>query len=446
MKFVNTEQIYSYTDKKTNRFNMYCLLVINLLAILTIILNDIGVFSQDKSLIRFTMIELIIANTIPYATYLIHDKIRNEKQSILELSFFRKMIIVISYYTIINLSVVLSFHAVLLMVIPLLIVTQYKNSQRTFVLLLILTLLLVPFVTYGSFFFGIYDANLLKPLAEEEAVDLKNRVDILKNNPIRIIEIFTHYALPRMLCIAAIDYIAFVITRRRIEMINLQVELNNKVNEEIINKSNMQKSIIDDLADVIESRDIETGEHIKRTKKYVSILIDEMKKDDKYKELLSETYCENIINAAPLHDIGKIAVSDVVLCKPGKLTDEEFDKMKLHTTAGGEIINRILNDLGDDEFLKVAYQIAMFHHEKWNGKGYPSNLKENDIPLPARIMAIADVFDALVAERVYKKPIPVVDAINIIIGDSSTHFDPNLIEIFKKCSDKFVYVSKEKIE
>ena len=120
--------------------------------------------------------------------------------------------------------------------------------------------------------------------------------------------------------------------------------------------------------------------------------------------------------------------------------------MKLHTTAGGEIINRILNDLGDDEFLKVAYQIAMFHHEKWNGKGYPSNLKENDIPLPARIMAIADVFDALVAERVYKKPIPVVDAINIIIGDSSTHFDPNLIEIFKKCSDKFVYVSKEKIE
>ena len=178
MKFVNTEQIYSYTEKKTNRFNMYCLLVINLLAILTIILNDIGVFSQDKSLIRFTMIELIIANTIPYATYLIHDQIRNEKQSILELSFFRKMIIVISYYTIINLSVVLSFHAVLLMVIPLLIVTQYKNSQRTFVLLLILTLLLVPFVTYGSFFCGIYDANLLKPLAKEEAVDLKNTVDI----------------------------------------------------------------------------------------------------------------------------------------------------------------------------------------------------------------------------------------------------------------------------
>jgi HD-GYP domain-containing protein (c-di-GMP phosphodiesterase class II) len=168
-----------------------------------------------------------------------------------------------------------------------------------------------------------------------------------------------------------------------------------------------------------------------------------MKKDDKYKDILNDKYCDNIINAAPLHDIGKIVVSDLILCKPGKLTDEEFDKMKIHTTKGGDIIKNILKDLGDEDFLNVAYDVATFHHEKWNGKGYPNNLSGGNIPLPARIMAIADVFDALVAERVYKKPMPVDKAINIIIEEAGTHFDPNLVEIFKTVEDKFIEASKE---
>ena len=119
--------------------------------------------------------------------------------------------------------------------------------------------------------------------------------------------------------------------------------------------------------------------------------------------------------------------------------------MKIHTTKGGEIINNILNDLGDKEFLNVAYDIACFHHEKWNGQGYPNHLSKEEIPLPARIMAIADVFDALVAERVYKKPIPIEDAIEIIIKDSGTHFDPDLVKVFKTVLDDFKSVAKEKL-
>ena len=120
--------------------------------------------------------------------------------------------------------------------------------------------------------------------------------------------------------------------------------------------------------------------------------------------------------------------------------------MKLHTIKGGEIIDSILDDLGDDDFLKIAYEIALYHHEKWNGKGYPKGLKETEIPLPARIMAIADVFDALVAERVYKKPMPIDKAINIIIEDSGTHFDPDLVEIFKDSIDEFKKVAEHKYE
>ncbi len=168
-----------------------------------------------------------------------------------------------------------------------------------------------------------------------------------------------------------------------------------------------------------------------------------MKEKDQYKDYLTPQMCEYIIHAAPLHDIGKIAVSDLILCKPGKLTDEEFDKMKIHTVKGGEIITNILNDLGDKEFLNVAYDVAISHHEKWNGKGYPYGIKEEEIPFPGRIMAIADVFDALVAKRVYKDPMPVDKAIDIIINDAGSHFDPNIVEVFKEVIDDFKKTATE---
>ena len=439
------DYIYLYAEKKANRFNMYCLLTMCFLAFLSIIFNEVGIFTQDKTITRLSMLGLISTDIVPFMIYIIHDKVLKKEKSVLEMPFFKVLIIIFSYFSIIDICIVFSFQAVLLLAIPPLFAAQYKTKRSVFLVLLTITLLSIPFVTYASFFYGIYDANLLKPLTNEEATDavfgIQNRLNIA--TPKRMLEVFFHYVLPRMVCISVIDFIAIIINGRTSNMIFEQVKLNDKVNEEIRKKSEMQKSVIEDLADIIESRDIETGEHIKRTKKYVIILVDAMKKDNKYKDILDDKYCDNIINAAPLHDIGKIVVSDLILCKPGKLTDEEFDKMKVHTTKGGDIIKNILKDLGDEDFLNVAYDVATFHHEKWNGKGYPNNLSGENIPLPARIMAIADVFDALVAERVYKKPMPVDKAINIIIEDAGTHFDPNLVEIFKTVEDKFIEVSKE---
>ena len=436
--------VYKEAERKANKFNIYCLLVMSGLGILALILTLANVFPLDRTTMLVSVLDLVLAASAPYVVYLIHDKIFKNKKSALDKPFFKYLILAIVFMCIFDLSIVLTFQGILLLAIPPLFVCQYRNNKRFFIIVVILSIIMVPISVYGSFFSGVvYDANLMKPLTAEEALDFKNRFEIA--TPKRMFEIFLHYVLPRTIILVAINFITATISKRNAEMIRTQFELSNRVEEEMKSRAHIQSEIILHLADVIESRDIETGEHIKRTRRYVSILAHAMQKTDKYKEILTDDYIQKLEEAAPLHDIGKIVVSDLILCKPGKLTDEEFEKMKIHTTKGGEIIKNILHNIDDKKFLNMAYDVATTHHEKWNGKGYPNGLKEEEIPLSGRIMAVADVFDALVAERVYKKPIPVEDAINIIINDAGTHFDPNIIEIFKKVTVEFKEASQEKL-
>lgn len=440
---MNEEYLNKYALKKSNRFNVYCLLVMSILAIVACIFNELGLFSLDKTVVRVSMLLIIINASLPGILYFVHDKLLKKETPIFEYSFFKRIVISAAFIVACVLCISLSFHAVLVLMVPTLMAAQYKNSKALNITIFIFSLVLIIISVYGSFLFGIYDANLLKPLTKEEALELSNRLKILKSS--RMTTVFLHYVVPRMFFVSAIDFIGFAITRRNKEMVEMQINLSQKIQEEILNKSKMQNGVIEHLADIIESRDIETGEHIKRTKKYVSILVNKMLNNDKFKNELSYKMADDIINAAPLHDIGKIAVSDLILCKPRKLTDEEFEKMKIHTTKGGEIINKILIDLGDEEFLGVAYDVATSHHEKWNGCGYPNGLKENDIPISGRIMAIADVFDALISKRVYKNPMPFDEAIEIIIKDSGTHFDPDIVDVFKSVIDEFRIASTEKL-
>lgn len=439
---MNNEYLFRLAEKKANKFNIYCLLIMSILGLIAVGLNELEIFTLDKATIRIAMLQLVIYGCVPAIIFLFHDYVLKKKESILELEFFKWIIIGCSFTAITVLCISATFQATLLLVIPPLMAAQYKHNRLLFIISMIASMVLIVIVTYGSFLFGEYDANLLKPLTKEEALIFDKRIEVLSNNG-RALTVFTHYCLAKMFCLAVIDCIGLSITKRTTDMLNLQIELSGKVQEEIIAKTQMQNGVIEHLADIIESRDIETGEHIKRTKKYVTILVNKMRNEEQYKDFLTPKMCDNIIAAAPLHDIGKIAVSDLILCKPGKLTDEEFDKMKIHTVKGGEIINNILNELGDKEFLNVAYDIAISHHEKWNGRGYPYGKKEEEIPLPGRIMAIADVFDALVAKRVYKDPMPVDKAIGIIIGDAGTHFDPNIVEVFKTVVDDFKAVAEE---
>lgn len=208
-------------------------------------------------------------------------------------------------------------------------------------------------------------------------------------------------------------------------------EQSDKITESAMRISKIQDSVIVGMANLIESRDGSTGKHVKNTQIYVKMIADELHKRNLFPSELTEVFIENLRKAAPLHDVGKIKVPDAVLQKPGKLTDEEFETMKSHTTHSRKIIKMIIGDVEDEEYVKIVEDIALYHHERWDGTGYPMGLEGEQIPLAARIMAVADVFDALYEERVYKPPIRPIERIwQIMMEGRGTQFDPVIIDVF----------------
>ncbi len=217
----------------------------------------------------------------------------------------------------------------------------------------------------------------------------------------------------------------------------LETQLSNEVeslaqqmqskNEQLLE---IQNNTINGLSSLVENRDSDTGKHNQRTSAYVKLLAEALKSSGFFTNVLTDDYISILVKAAPMHDIGKIVVPDEILKKPGKLTAEEFEKMQKHAIEGGRIIRDIVGNTKDTTYIRIADEIATSHHEKWNGKGYPYQLKQTEIPLSARIMAIADVFDALVSPRCYKEPFSVDKAFEIIKNDIGEHFDPTIARIF----------------
>lgn len=197
------------------------------------------------------------------------------------------------------------------------------------------------------------------------------------------------------------------------------------------------------FANLIENRDSSTGGHIKRTSRYVQLIAEELCRRGYYKEALTKDYIDNMLKAAPMHDIGKISVPDAILQKPGKLTAEEFEIMKLHSEKGGKIIRETFKNLGSEDYRNIAYEVARHHHEKWNGKGYPDGLKRKEIPLCARIMAVADVFDAVSEKRCYRDAMPLDKCFEIIEQGSGQDFDPIIAEAFLDIRDRVEAVHSE---
>ncbi len=209
---------------------------------------------------------------------------------------------------------------------------------------------------------------------------------------------------------------------------------NDKLKQEVDDKTrhivDMHDNLIMSLAMMVESRDNSTGGHIKRTSEGVKLLIDEISKEGSLK--LSEEFCQDVIKAAPMHDLGKISVDDAVLRKPGRFTDEEYKEMKRHAAEGARVIHEILKQTDDESFKTVAENVAHYHHERWDGSGYPEGLKREQIPVEARIMAVADVYDALVSKRVYKEAFDLAKADSIIMEGMGTQFDPSLKSAYEK--------------
>jgi putative two-component system response regulator len=238
-----------------------------------------------------------------------------------------------------------------------------------------------------------------------------------------------------------------LIQRQKAELKRLNNNLAGMVKEQTAQILGLQSSIINIVAEFVEFRDVLTGEHISRTQKYVELLINRLIEDGIYsEEMLSWENMGYVVPSTQLHDIGKIFISDAILNKPGKLTPEEFETMKTHVAKGVEAIRRLAEKGENKLFLQYAEIVAGTHHEKWDGSGYPAGLKGLEIPLLGRLMAIADVYDALTSARPYKKPFPAEVAAGIIYKDSGTHFDPVLVDVFKKVEGDFARIANESAE
>ncbi|MCL1874628.1 MAG: response regulator [Synergistaceae bacterium] len=259
------------------------------------------------------------------------------------------------------------------------------------------------------------------------------------------------------LSLGAIDYITkpfspplllkrievhLLVEEQKNELKNYNDNLMEMVKEKTKTVINLQNAILKTVAEMVEFRDDITGSHIERTQSYLKALFEKMVERGLYHTEVSSWDMNIFLQSAQLHDVGKIAISDSILKKPGKLTPEEFEEMKAHTTFGKEIIDKISKSTVEDSFLQHAKVFAISHHEKWDGTGYPLGLSGENIPLQGRLMAIADTYDALISERPYKKPFTHEKTMEIILEGKGKHFDPSIIDIFVNVSHKFKEISE----
>ncbi len=255
----------------------------------------------------------------------------------------------------------------------------------------------------------------------------------------------------RGLALGAVDYITKpfhieLVKARVANHVELKLHrdhLNEMVDSRTRELALTQEVTIFTLANLAESRDPETGSHIRRTQTYVKRLAEELRALPKYADKLDDETIELLYKSAPLHDVGKVGVPDAILLKPGKLTAEEFEEIKKHPIYGKRAFEEATHRLGETSFLRYAEEVAYTHHEKWDGSGYPQGLEGEAIPIAGRLMAIADVYDALISVRPYKRAFSHEEAVEIIVEGRGKHFDPDMVDAFVRIQEEFQAIATE---
>lgn len=368
------------------------------------LLNVLGIFVIRASIMNTAYFGSSVLLLLPAAiTYVLRlDKAWVKYLNVISAAFFVTL-----------LSITLTYHVVVIYVYPIAIASLYFSKRLN----VFATSLTVVGVSVGQIL-----AFYLDTLQDDNFTVLYDTI--------------LWGVIPRAMVLIAVAVIFTMLCSRTVALLK---NLKDTADE----LANYHKEMVMGFATLVENKDGSTGGHIKRTTMYVRLLAEEVKKRGYYGEVLTDEYIKNLAMAAPMHDIGKISVPDLILQKPGKLTDDEFATIKRHAANGGQIIQETFGHLGNEEYTRMAYEVASCHHEKWNGRGYPNGLQEEEIPLCARIMAIADVFDAVSEKRCYREAMPLEQCFQIIENGRGTDFDPLLTDIFLDIKDKVVQVHKE---
>lgn len=361
------------------------------------LLNLVGIFIINQKVMWYSYIMGTVLLLMPT---LLNRKFKGSPTTL------KVLFLTFSVLFMLNLSIALSYHIYVLYIYPVAVASIYFE-KRTTIITLIATVIQSAISQFIAFFFGyLPDLNFL-------VFD----------------EVLYYSIIPKLLILLCLGLLIIFLNERTSKLLKDQI----KDTEKIIQINN---EMILGFAKLVESRDENTGGHIMRTSKYVQLLTQELIRRRIYVNEIDEEFLSDIYLAAPMHDIGKIAIPDRILCKESSLSEDEYEVMKTHTEQGGRIIDQTFNHVGDEKYRKMVHDVTKYHHAKWNGTGYPYGLRGSKIPISARIMSIADVFDALSQDRCYRKALPLETCFQMIQNGRGTDFDPILVDVFLSIKDK----------
>lgn len=391
------------TDNEIGANKLVSVIFLIMFGVLTIILilNKLDIFILEKTLLERTYMIGSVLLLLPLAVNLIFK----EKKFLKYYNTFTA-VAVISLF-----SYTFTYHVVIMAVFPILIANIYF-IRRMNVWAISLTVILNAFMQILSFLNG----------------------RMTDKNYTNLTDLLVFGVMPNTIFLLAMGIVFTLLSERTAKLLK-------SFSEEAEEVENAHNRTVYGFANIVESRDDNTGGHIRRTSRYVELISRQLYKNHKYPDIINEDFIKELIVAAPLHDVGKITVPDYVLLKEGKLDDSEYSEMKKHAEEGGKMILKTFSTRDKSE--SMAYDVAVNHHEKWNGRGYPEGKKGEEIPLAARIMAVADVFDALSQDRCYRKAMTLDDCFGIITKERGESFDPEVVDAFLQIKDEIEEALKE---
>ena len=414
------------TERKPNLYAANVLAGITAVIAIICVLNELGVFAVSRTLVHTSLLASLLQGVA------VHLIVRDPRSISHPASKYVIMTMVL--LLVLTLTVLLNIHAVLAFVLPILLATQYRSHKVSNLALIgsCLCCLIAPVLSYllGTWSLDFMTGYIQTFCRVTIHTTPGNGVGIWTD----IQQIFLYWALPQVLTLSAFGIILYSATKNGIEGVTNRIraaDLGRDLGQQRASNLSMQEKALYAMSNIIESRDVETGDHVRRTSEIVRVLMRAMLEDGA--SGVTEEFCHRVVKVAPMHDLGKIAVPDKILQKPGRLTDEEYAVVKLHSEKSAEIITKALTGIEDEQLLSTARNLAKYHHERVDGAGYPEGLCGKAIPLEARIMAIADVYDALVSERCYKAPMSLDEAFETIERSMGSQFDADLNVYFIQC-------------